>query len=141
MSARGEAIAARARKLVGTRFRPQGRDPVFGLDCVGTAAAAVGVPGEAVPRDYQLRGELLAEMEEGLCDFGCRPVVGPKLRVGDLVVCRAGPAQYHLVVMTGGGFVHADARLRLVVERPLPLPWPRVSAWRMVSGDYREEDD
>jgi len=141
MSMVGEVIAARARSLVGTRFRPQGRDPAYGLDCVGTAAVAVGAPVEAVPRDYQMRGELLAEMEEGLCDFGCRPVVAQPLRAGDLVVCRAGPSQYHLAVITGGGFVHADARLRLVVERPLPLPWPTVSAWRMASGEYEEGED
>jgi hypothetical protein len=43
--------------------------------------------------------------------------------------------------MTRGCFVHADARLRLVVERPLPLPWPIVSAWRMAGGEYGEGED
>jgi cell wall-associated NlpC family hydrolase len=124
-------MAERARALVGTRFRPQGRDPRFGLDCVGTAAAAAGVPADQVRRDYSLRGQRRAEIEEGLCDLGCRPVPERRVRTGDLVLCRVGPAQFHLAVLTGTGFVHADAGLRLVVERPLPLPWPILSVWRV----------
>lgn len=134
MSARGETIAARAQALVGTRFRPQGRDPALGLDCVGTAAAAAGVPPERVRRDYALRGEHLAEIEHGLCDLGCMPVVGQVVEPGDVMVCAAGPAQFHLVIATRSGFVHADAGLRLVVERPWPVPWRVAGVWRLQGG-------
>ena len=135
MSRRGEEIARRARSLVGIRFRAQGRDPAYGLDCIGTAAAAAGVPAEKVRRDYELRGQRRTEIEEGLCDLGFQPVRGGEAEAGDILVCSAGPAQLHLVVRTEGGFVHADARLRMVVERPLPLPWPADSIWRRAGGD------
>jgi lipoprotein Spr len=130
MSRRGLDMAARARALVGTAFRPQGRDFRYGLDCVGTAAAAAGVPAGAVRRDYALRGQRLAEIEHELCEFGWRPVPGGRTAPGDVIVCRTGPAQFHLVVSTGSGFVHADAGMRRVVERPWPLPWPVEGVWR-----------
>ena len=133
--AKGDEVAARARALVGARFRPQGRDPKTGLDCVGAAAAAAGVDPERVRRDYALRGQTLAEIEHDLCDLGCRPVPGSEARAGDVAVCVAGPVQFHIVVLTDGGFVHADAGLRRVVERPLPIPWPVEGLWRLVEGD------
>lgn len=133
--ARGERVAARARSLVGVRFRPQGRDPETGLDCVGAAAAAAGVEAARVRRDYAMRGETLAAIEHDLCDLGCRPVRDGEAAPGDVIVCAAGPAQFHLLVVTEAGFVHADARLRMVVERPMPPPWPLIGVWRLAGED------
>lgn len=133
---KGIDIAARACALVGTRFRPQGRSARDGLDCVGTAALAAGIPADRIPSDYALRGQRLAEIEHQLCDLGCRPVVGNVLALGDVVVCRAGPAQFHMVVITPFGFVHADAALRRVVERPYPIPWTLMSAWRLAEEEF-----
>jgi hypothetical protein len=130
----GAKIVKRARALVGARFRPQGRDPALGLDCVGVAAAAAGFAPERVPADYALRGQHLAQVEHTLCDLGCVRVAGGAA-AGDIIVCEAGPGQFHLVLCTGGGFIHADARLRLVVERPPPLPWPVVGVWRLSTGE------
>src|SRR5688572_17258388 len=132
---KGIDIAARACALVGTRFRPQGRNTRDGLDCVGTAALAAGIPADRISRDYALRGQRLADIEHQLCDLGCRPVVGHVLDLGDVVVCRTGPAQYHMVVITPFGFVHADAGLRRVVQRPYPIPWTLVGAWRLAQED------
>ena len=128
---KGVDIAARACALVGARFRPQGRDPALGLDCVGTAALAAGIPSERIPRDYALRGQGLMQIEHQLYDLGCRPVEGHRLELGDVAVCRTGPAQFHMVIITPFGFVHADALLRRVVQRPYPIPWPIVGAWRL----------
>jgi len=128
---KGEDIAARACALVGARFRPQGRDPDQGLDCVGTVALAAAISSERVPRNYALRGQQLAEIEHRLRDLGCRPVAGHMLELGDVVVCQTGPAQFHMVIITPFGFVHADALLRRVVQRPYPIPWPFVGAWRV----------
>ncbi len=117
--------AARARALIGTRFRPQGRGP-DGLDCVGLAAAALGL-GET-RRDYRLRGGDLARLEAGLAEAGLRPV--EEKATGDVIVLRSGPGQLHLGVWTGDGLVHADAGLRRVVERPGAPPWPILGIWR-----------
>jgi len=125
MAAAAEAVA-RARALVGVRFRPQGRSGAAGLDCVGLAAAALGV--EAPRADYRLRGGSAAELEAGLQRAGLRPAPGP--RPGDLLMMRSGPQQLHLGVWTGDGIVHADAGLRRVVERPGPPPWPVLGCWR-----------
>jgi hypothetical protein len=130
MSMLGERIAARARALVGLRFRPQGREPEHGLDCVGTAAAAMDLNPTRVRRDYPLRGEHLGAIERELAALGCAAVTG-KAATGDVLVCRSAPAQYHLLVCTGDAFVHADAGLRRIVERPMPAPWPVAGVWRL----------
>lgn len=132
---KGEDIAARACALVGTRFRPQGRNARDGLDCVGAAALAAGIAADRIPRDYALRGQRLGDIEHQLCDLGCRPVSGHALQPGDVLVCEAGPAQFHMAIVTRRAFVHADASLRRVVERPLPVPWPIVGAWRTAEED------
>ncbi len=123
---RGEAVAARARALLGTRFRAQGRGG-DGVDCVGLVAAALG--RLEVRQDYALRGGCLARLEAELRGAGL--VRGQGLAPGDVLVMRAGPGQLHLGVWTGGGLVHADAGLRRVVERPGEVPWPVVAVWRL----------
>ena len=124
---RGERIVRRARRLVGVRFRAQGRDPALGLDCIGLAAAALRV--EAPAAGYALRGGSLERLEEGLRAAGLRPVA--EARAGDLLVLAAGAGQLHLAIFTGEGIVHADAGLRRIVERPGAAPWPVLGAWRL----------
>jgi lipoprotein Spr len=116
------AVVARARVLIGVRFRAQGRDPAFGLDCVGLAGAALGIEA---PATYALRtGAVPAAM---LMDLGLRPVEGPE--DGDLLVLRAGPGQLHLAIRDGAGMIHADARARRVVARP-DVPFAVIGVWR-----------
>jgi hypothetical protein len=133
---KGVDIAARACAVVGTRFRPQGRTAREGVDCVGVAAFACGLPSERVPRNYALRGQALGEIEGQLRDLGCRRVADHVLELGDIVLCRPGPAQYHMVIITPFGFVHADAALRRVVQRPYPIPWTLESAWRFAEEQF-----
>lgn len=123
----GDAVVARARALVGTRFRPQGRDPRWGLDCVGLAGLALGLGG--VRRDYALRGGSVALLHEEFGRAGLFRVA--QARPGDLLLMRSGPAQLHLAILTDSGMVHADAGLRRVVERPGAPPFEIASAWRM----------
>lgn len=120
------AIVAAARACIGARFRPQGRDPAYGLDCVGLAGVAFG-RGD-LPGDYALRGGDARRIAALVESFGLRCV--HEAAAGDLLMLRTGPAQLHLVVMTESGFVHADARLRRVVETPGPPPWPVIGIWR-----------
>ena len=120
--------AARARSLVGCRFRPQGRSTVHGLDCVGLAAIVYEVRGEQVPAAYRLRGSNLPILLDGLKPY-FRSVAASRATGGDLLLFDAGRDQLHLAVKTDAGFVHADARLG-VVETPGDPPWPVLRAFR-----------
>ena len=120
------AIVARARAFVGARFRAQGRNAADGLDCVGLAAATFDRGG--VPDDYTLRGGSLARVAAGLRVAGLRAV--DDRAPGDVLVMQAGPEQLHLGIWTGDGMVHADARLRRIVERPGAPAWPVIGIWR-----------
>lgn len=127
MRSPSDEIIGRARSLIGTRFRPQGRGR-DGIDCVGLAAFAFGVEEPKVPRGYALRGTSAAEVGALLKACGMEPVAAAA--PGDLALFAPGPAQLHFAVMTGSGLVHADLGLGRVVERPLPAPWPLVGLWR-----------
>jgi hypothetical protein len=124
----GDHVAAAARALVGTRFRLHGRDPATGLDCVGLVAAALAGAGweGRVPSGYPLRGgeagRIAALLDRDLArTSGARP--------GCVALAMPGAGQFHLLVMTAQGFVHADAGLRRVVERPGAPPWPLFGFW------------
>jgi lipoprotein Spr len=121
-----DEIVARARALIGTRFRPQGRTAADGLDCIGLAALAIDARN--VPRDYALRGTPARRLTAGLQAAGLS--VAERMAAGDVLVFASGPAQLHLGIFTGTGLVHGDAGLRRVVERPLPFPWPVIGIWR-----------
>jgi cell wall-associated NlpC family hydrolase len=122
----GQEIAARARALVGVRFRPQGRSAREGLDCIGLAALALGVEGAR--RDYASRGGNIELLESGFVEAGLQRT--DVFRPGDVLVMRAGPAQLHVGIATEAGIVHADAGLWRVVERPGSPEWPVLSIWR-----------
>jgi len=126
MTKMGDKVAARARRLVGVRFRPQGRDAKTGLDCIGLVAVAVGA--KDVRSDYGLRGGSVAELTAGLEKANMRRV--KKAVPGDILLLRAGAEQLHLAVVTEDGFVHADAGARAVVERPGRPDWPVLGIWR-----------
>lgn len=117
-------VVIRARALIGVRFRAHGRDPRFGLDCVGLAGAAFGV---AVPGGYALRTGDPAVVGRELAGVGLTRVA--QVAAGDLLVLRTGPGQLHLAISTGGGLIHADARARRVVERP-DVPFAILGIWR-----------
>ena len=118
-------VAAAALQAVGTRFRLHGRG-ADGLDCVGLVATALraGGYGGAVPTGYALRGGDVAMLDQVLV----RVVAAEP---GDVLLMAAGPGQFHLGIRTAAGFVHADAGLRRVVERPGAPPWPILGVWRM----------
>ena len=119
-------VEVAARALVGVRFRLHGRDATHGLDCVGLVALALragGYLGE-LPSGYSLRGG-----DWGLLDRLLVRVA--EAEPGDVLLMAAGPGQIHLGIRTAGGFVHADAGLRRVVERPGMPPWPLIGVWRM----------
>jgi len=127
----GAAIVARARSLVGTRFRPQGRSREQGLDCIGVVVMAAGIDPKRAPDDYRLRGGDLKAVNAGMGASGFTRLPPDRAEPGDVLVVRSAPEQLHAVVLTADGHVHAHAGLRRVVETPAPMPWPVLSAWRL----------
>lgn len=128
--------ADRAQALVGTRFRPQGRTPEHGLDCVGLLLCAFDLPRDLVRSDYRLRGEYRAEIEHGLRQ-NFRRIPKKWRRDGDVMLFGVARDQLHLAIGTDAGFVHADARLGHVVETPGDPPWPLLGLYRRRSGKAR----
>ncbi len=124
--------AARARALVGTPFRPQGRSPT-GFDCVGVVLATFGMPPEAVRRNYRLRGDHLQEISEALA-LNFRRLPKSQAHAGDLLLLETGARQLHLAVRTEDGFVHAHAGIGRVVETPGMPTWPTLRAYRKRRG-------
>ncbi|RDC61013.1 hypothetical protein HME9302_02230 [Alteripontixanthobacter maritimus] len=129
-------FAAAAEALVGTPFRLHGRDPRFGIDCVGLIAASfntVGLPVEA-PRNYGLRNLNIEALLPFAKAAGLQQFIGSEaaIRRGDILLVCPGPAQHHLVVMLDQWrVVHAHAGLRRVVSCRRPLDWPIQIQWRM----------
>jgi hypothetical protein len=123
-----DEVVDSARRCIGARFRPQGRDPQTGLDCVGVAAVAMDktVP----PARYPQRGQDWAIIAMVADAMGLWAIFPGEARAGDLLMVEPGPGQVHMVVITPTGFVHADARLRKVVETPGRPEWPVLAAWR-----------
>jgi hypothetical protein len=130
----GASIVAAARAAVGSRFRLHGRDPALGLDCVGLVAVALD--GRDVPANYALRSGDAARAEAALREAGLRQV--DLAGAGDVLLLHAGPGQLHLAIRSEVGIIHADAALRRVVERPGPVPFVQVSAWRFPGREEGE---
>ena len=122
-----DEIVARARALVGCRYRPQGRDPRFGLDCVGVICRVFDIPVSEVPRNYRLR-RLDSVAAGPMIQTHFTPV--DHGNPGDLLLLSPARDQLHLAVLTDRGFVHADAGLRQVVETPGRPVWPVVGRFR-----------
>ena len=132
-SERAAAIVAAARACVGTRFRPQGRDAEFGLDCVGLVLVSLGRVGVRLPlpADYQPRRRELAVPHEALLAAGLVEVRGGR-RCGDILLLKAAPTQAHLAIAASSTeVVHAHAGIGRVVRSALPTHWPAVAAWRL----------
>ncbi len=128
MHSRAPAIVLAARACIGTRFRPQGRIPGVGLDCIGVAlvaAAAAGTPFD-VP-GYTLDGDDQRRLDSVIAGR-CRTVTVAS--AGDIIVAAPAAGRRHLVVVTGRGVVHAHAGLRRVVEGPLDPGWQVIARWR-----------
>ncbi len=129
-------IVAGARACLGTRFRPQGREPGLALDCAGLVLAALAKAGRAIdaPRDYSLRGDgLAARAEEGLAAGGV--FVTGAIRPGDLIVFEPVAGVAHLAVASEAGVIQVHLGIGRVVEGPADPAWPIRSVWRFVQGE------
>jgi len=121
--------AARAAALIGTRVRLKGRDPAIALDCIGLVLNAYGLPVEAAPHAYGLRGHALKEIDDCLiCRF--RRITPKAARVGDLMVLRCAADRFHFGVVGEQGLIHADVVIGRVLCRPWPAQWPVARVYR-----------
>ena len=121
--------AARARSLVGTPFRAQGRG-VGGLDCIGLVTSTFDISSESVRRDYKIRGSENLEALRTALNEHFRRVARTQVHTGDVMLLAAGENQPHLAVRTDVGFVHAHAGIRRVVETPGYPEWPLLAVYR-----------
>jgi lipoprotein Spr len=129
---RAERIVARARALIGVRFRPQGRSAEQGLDCIGVVIMATRLDSGRVPRDYDMMASRDTDaVNAEFAALGFIRLAPDEIEPGDiaLVSCRAG--HLHAAILTPDGYLHADVRLRRVVEVPGAIPWPILAAWRL----------
>ncbi len=122
-----DLIIARARNLLGTRFRLHGRSAATGLDCVGLVGLAYDQV-EGLPTGYHLRSDVKSNWFQMLDKFLDRKT-DLTMAPADLVMMQAGPMQIHLGLWSGGGLIHADTRLRRVVEMPGTPDWPILGLW------------
>lgn len=126
-------LARAAERYVGATFRPHGRDPVTGFDCLGLVLMALADIGRPVrfPLRYSLRNRDLGRFERLPAKAGFAETEAP-CEPGDVLLLKTGPAQLHFaIVASRGGIVHAHAGLRRVVHTPFPLRWPIVRQWRL----------
>lgn len=127
------AFAAHAEALIGTPFRLGGRDPEFGLDCVGLVACALEKAGKSTPPmpQYRLRNTDYAFAPCLWAKAGFQRVPNPIQR-GDLILVKPGPGQRHLMIaLDANCFVHAHAHLRRVVAFHGSIPWRIVAILRL----------
>jgi cell wall-associated NlpC family hydrolase len=129
MNLTARAIIDRAQSLVGAPFRPQGRDPATGLDCVGVLLWSFAIPADRVRRDYRMRGAHGPEIEASLSAW-FRRTRPDEVRAADVMLFAVSTEQKHLAVNCGNSFVHADASLRRVVETPMVGRWPLIATFR-----------
>src|SRR5690606_17501221 len=102
LRAQGErmALAHAAESFVGAAFRPHGRDPVAGMDCLGLVLLALAEIGRPVrlPIRYTLRNLDLERFARLPGDVGLAETEAP-LEPGDILLLESGPAQLHMAVV------------------------------------------
>ncbi|MDA7787695.1 C40 family peptidase [Sphingomonadaceae bacterium] len=131
-TADGLAIARSARSFIGVPFRLHGRDPRYGLDCVGLVSATLakaGFPATA-PTGYALRNCDISAALSFAAGAGLQETK-PAERAGDIALTCPGPGQFHLIIHDReGAYIHAHAGLRKVVLMPGPVRDPVLLRWR-----------
>lgn len=137
---RAAALVDAARALAGTPYRPKGRLPGVGIDCIGVPIVAAWLAG-IKPRSFDIKG--YSDVPDGsllpLCDEHMRRVARDDMRPGDVIVVRYGPVPHHVGLLGdyrhgGLSMIHAENdRHRKVVEHRLWLDGPMtfVAAYRI----------
>lgn len=122
-----------AEQMIGVRFRAQGRDTAWGLDCVGLVWAAYGAVGVRLtaPDHYPLRGWSALRVAQALDDCGLVEVTDRPCAIGDGALVDDAAGQFHFGMIGDGRVIHAHAGLRRVVDAPLDEVWLAARRWRL----------
>lgn len=105
----------RAFALVGAPVKPLGRNPEFGLDCVGLALCAYELKHLPVPPYRQHDG--CWDVITASLSSNFREVRAEDVQAGDLAVLKL-PKSFHFAVLGSTSLIHADQRVGRIVERP-----------------------
>jgi len=136
---KGLQLAAAARRFLGTPFLLHGRDPRFGLDCIGLVHVSLTAMGcEAIsPEGYGLKNSAPHRWYTFADLSGLIDAHGPP-KAGDVILLKMGPGQYHLAISVNGrSVIHAHAGLRRVVQQDIAMSGRVVRHWRIAerTGD------
>lgn len=107
--------------MVGVPFRLGGRDPAFGLDCVGLVLASYALDTPAnIPRRASLNPTDRAPWERGLRHVGFTRLIECEAPMaGDVWLLDCGHGRRHLAVLAGDKVCHAHAGLGEVIASPV----------------------
>ncbi|WP_108789204.1 NlpC/P60 family protein [Erythrobacter sp. Alg231-14] len=129
----GAQFADAASQFLGTKFRLHGRDPSYGLDCVGLVCVSLQTIGREyhAPEGYSLRNTRPLAWSDFAHKSGFIDVTDGVLP-GDVMMLRPGPAQQHLVIFENErSCIHAHAGLKRVVREPIAIPRACLAHWRL----------
>jgi cell wall-associated NlpC family hydrolase len=117
-------FVAAARACIGARFRLQGRDPATGLDCIGLVIWSAQQCGLCLPdaSDYLLT-DTPSRLDHAIARAPLKRVDVRDMAAGDMVRLLSGGQPLHLAISTRESLIHADVRLRKVVEHRLSADW------------------
>jgi cell wall-associated NlpC family hydrolase len=124
MIKRKDQFLAAAHNCVGARFRLQGRDPAYGLDCVGLISYCAKLAGLPVADrlDYDVTTDPTI-LSAHLIQSGFRKKTEGMLEPGDVVLLSFFGTPNHAAISSTSGIIHADMRLRKVVHHRLAPSW------------------
>ena len=118
-------IVDEARKWIGVRWRHQGRDRTYGVDCVGLGLV-VGWSLDLLPREDHTayrHGTYGRSFQSRIERAGMilRPV--EDMDLGDVLILEDGGYPCHLGIYTRRTIIHAHIRYRRVVEEAYSDEW------------------
>lgn len=114
----GSAFFKKARDFLGVPFRPQGRDPLVGLDCVGLTMLVFDIPVQKIPFRYRIsQRQCMNAIVEQLGKY-FDEVAKVDSVSGDLLLIEVGEGRAHFAVRGAGSHIHAHAGLSRIVESP-----------------------
>lgn len=137
MTQSANAFAAAAERCLGVPFKLHGRNPRFGLDCIGlvihSLSESTGTEHQTKP--YRIRNTDYSHLLSGASCLGFGKIDSPVIR-GDVLAVIPGAGQMHFAIVSGPRLlIHSHAGVGKVVKTPGPLPWPTLHKFRLLNKE------